>query len=180
MEDETDLLMFPPLRAGWSLAGDPVEVPLSGRNDRRVVFGAMELKSGHRLFLTRHHQRSADMIAFLEALHERSRRGPIALLLDEDSSHTAQATQTLAEERGMICLWLPKRAPELNPMEGLWGHGKDLISANRQFATVEEQAVRFVEFLEGLSDHQALRLSGVLSEDFWLKKILSKNFWRDA
>jgi hypothetical protein len=38
-EDETDLLLFPPLRAMWSLRGVPAEVLLNGWNARRTVFG---------------------------------------------------------------------------------------------------------------------------------------------
>ena len=59
-QDETDLLLFPPLRAGWSLRGQPKEVRLSGRNARRVVFGTMNLRTGHRLFLVRERQKAVD------------------------------------------------------------------------------------------------------------------------
>jgi hypothetical protein len=53
VEDETDLLLFPPLRAGWALRGRPREAPISGQNDRQVVFGAMNLCTGRRWFLVR-------------------------------------------------------------------------------------------------------------------------------
>jgi len=43
-EDETDLLLFPPLRAGWAQRGKSAEVPLSGRNARWVVFGAVAVR----------------------------------------------------------------------------------------------------------------------------------------
>src|SRR6478735_9929807 len=43
VEDETDLLLFPPLRAMWSPRGQSAQVLLSGRNGRRAVFGAMNL-----------------------------------------------------------------------------------------------------------------------------------------
>src|SRR5207302_3138620 len=43
-QDETDLLLFPPLRAGWSKRGEPARVWLSGRNARRVIFGALNLR----------------------------------------------------------------------------------------------------------------------------------------
>jgi hypothetical protein len=53
IEDETDLLLFPPLRAMWSPRGEAACVILSGRNARRVVFGCMNLRTGHRLLLVR-------------------------------------------------------------------------------------------------------------------------------
>jgi hypothetical protein len=50
-EDETNLLLFPLLRSGLALRGQVAEVRLSGWNARRVIFGAMNLRTGHRLFL---------------------------------------------------------------------------------------------------------------------------------
>ncbi len=66
----------------------------------------------------------------------------MALLLDGDPSHTAKAS--LREAEGMTLLWLPKRSPELNPMDTLWGQGKDVIAANKQYATIEEQVDHFL------------------------------------
>jgi len=65
VEDETDLLLFPPLRAMWSPRDQPAQVMLSGWNARRVVFGCMNLVTGHRLFQIRRHQRAQDFQAFL-------------------------------------------------------------------------------------------------------------------
>ena len=53
VEGETDLLLFPPLRAAWSVRGEPAGVLLSGWNARRVVFGAMNLRTGARRLLAR-------------------------------------------------------------------------------------------------------------------------------
>src|SRR5437762_13549551 len=114
-EDETDLLLFPPLRAAWALRGEPAVVELSGRNARRVIFGALNLQTGHRLLLPRQHQRAADFQAFLEFLHDHYRGWHVALLLDEDSSHTAGRSRLRAEWLNITLLWLPKRSPHLNP-----------------------------------------------------------------
>jgi hypothetical protein len=118
-EDETDLLLFPPLRASWSPRGLAAEVLLSGWNARRVVFGTMNLTTGHRLFQVRLNQRAEDFQAFLTWVHGQYRGWHVTLLLDGDRSHTAHGSQNLAERLGMRLLWLPKRAPELNPMDTL-------------------------------------------------------------
>ncbi len=175
-EDETDLLLFPPLRAMWSRQGKPAQVWLSGRNARRVVFGVMNLVTGHRLFLARTRQRAVDFQALLRRVHSHYRGWHVVLLLDEDSSHTAISSRKLAEQLSMRLLWLPKRAPELNPMEALWGQGKDMISANKQYATLDEQVDRFIAYLSSLSNKEALQTSGVRSKHFWLRRALSKNF----
>lgn len=175
-EDETDLLLFPPLRACWSLRGQPAEVRLCGWNARRVIFGTMNLCTGSRLFLPRQHRQAEDFQEFLDLIHHCYRGWHVALLLDEDPSHTADGSLDLAWEYDIDLLWLPKRCPQLNPMDTLWGQGKDLISANKQYATIDGQVDRFLAYLQSLSGKEALHTAGVLSEHFWLKHALSKNF----
>ena len=68
------------------------------------------------------------------------------------------------------------RAPELNPMDTLWGQGKDVIAANKQYAAIEDQVDRFLNHLLSMSGREALHTSGVLSDNFWLRTALSKNF----
>ena len=69
-EDETDLLLFPPLRACWARRGEDAEVPLCGGNARRVLFGALNIRIGTRLFLERKKQRAEDFREFLGLIHE--------------------------------------------------------------------------------------------------------------
>ena len=175
-EDETDLLLFPPLRASWSLRGHPALVWLSGRNARRVVFGAMNLWTGRRLFLVRKKQRAADFQEFLRLIHDHYRGWHVALLLDEDSSHTAHGSVGLAKQFDIECLWLPKRSPQLNALDTLWGQAKDLLSANKQHATIEDQAERFVGYLSDLANEEALETAGVYSGSFWLQDALCNYF----
>jgi hypothetical protein len=172
VEDETDLLLFPPLRANWSRRGQPTQVLISGWNARRVVFGAMNLRSGKRLFLARQHQRQHDFQAFLELIHHHYRGRHVALLLDENPSHTAKRSQQLANDLRIGLLWLPKRAPDLNPMDELWGQGKDIVSANLQYPTIDDHLHAFIEYLECLTNWEARYTAGILSEHFWLKSVL--------
>jgi transposase len=168
-EDETELRLFPPLRAGWTVRGRPAPVPISGWNAKRALFGAINLETGHRIFLARGHQRAADCQAFFEAIRRRYPGRHVAVLLDENSSHTAAGSRALADRLGIELLWLPKRSPHLNPMDHLWRHGKEVVSANHQYESVEAQVERFVGYLAGLGRREALRKAGVLSENFRLK-----------
>ena len=171
-QDETDLLLFPPLRASWSPRGQAKRVLLTGRNARRTIFGALNLRTGRRLFLPREHQRAADFQAFLRVVHNDYRGWHVALLLDEDPSHTAKGSVQMAEGFAIDLLWLPKRSPQLNPMDTLWGQGKDVISADKQYVTIDEQVERFLDYLESLSTWEALHTAGICSADFWLKSVL--------
>jgi hypothetical protein len=168
-EDETDLLLFPPLRACWARRGGDAEVPLSGGNAKRVIFGALNTSNGTRLFLERKKQRQGDFQEFLGLIDQRYRGWQVSLVLDGDSSHTAQASQRDARSFGIRLVWLPVRCPELNPMDHLWRHGKERICANRQYGSIEELVHHFLHYLEGLSVEEVLRKAGALSEDYWLR-----------
>lgn len=160
----------------WWSRGEPARVLLTGRNARRVVFGCMNLVTGYRLFLARQHQRAEDFQEFLYEVHRHYRGWHVTMLLDGDSSHTAKVSKALASQLQIRLLWLPKRAPELNPMDTLWGQAKDVISANKQYAGLDDQVELFITHLNSLSNKEALQTSGVLSKKFWLKRVLSKNF----
>ena len=99
-----------------------------------------------------------DFQAFLRKIHLWYRCWQVTLLLDSDSSHTAKTLQTMAAQLKFQLLWLPKRAPELNPMDTLWGQGKDVISANKQHTNIDQQAESFIRHLTSLSNREALKL----------------------
>jgi transposase len=169
-EDETDLLLFPPLRACWGRRGRPVKVTLSGRNARRVIFGAISVRTGHRLLLPRPRQRAEDFQAFLELIHDHYRSRPVWLLLDGDTSHTAHSSVGMARELEIGLIWLPERCPELNPVDHLWGHAKDEICANHQVAPIDHLVERFIRYIQGLPPEETKRKAGILSEGFWLRE----------
>jgi hypothetical protein len=153
---------------------------LSGGNAKRVVFGCMNLATGHRLFLVRRQQRAQDFQAFLRLVRRHYRGYRITMVLDNHKTHAAHASQALAARLGIRLLWLPKRAPELNPMDTLWGQGKDAICANKQFTSIDDQVAAFIDHLNGLSNQEALQTSGVRSRKFWLRRTVEKNICSPA
>ena len=168
--DETDLLLFPPLRSTWSKRGHPSKVLLRGWNDKRVIFGAINVMNGNGLFISRQHNWSNDFIYFLKHLQWHYRGWKIYLLLDEHPSHTAVTSKLQARSMGINFIWLPKRSPELNPMETLWGKAKDALFSNRQFEDLDEQTDQFVQALLEIPAATLMKKSGLLSKHFWLWK----------
>jgi DDE superfamily endonuclease len=148
--------------------GQPAPVPISGVNAKRVVYGVLNIRTGNRLLWALPRHRAIDFQEFLEVVRWYYRSWHVAMVLDEDSSHTAQASRRLAEQLDMELLWLPKRSPHLNPMDHLWRHGKEIICANRQYETMEDQLEAFLGYLYELAPQQALRKAGVASGHFWL------------
>jgi transposase len=174
--DATVLRLFPPLRAAWAFRGQQAEVRVTGRNDRRVLFGAINPRTGCRVVLRRTRQRQEDFQAFLRHLRARYAGRPLWLLLDKASCHVAFRSQALAGKLDIGLLWLPIQCPELNPVDHLWRELKRLIAANRQFRTIDEGAGYAEGWLLGLTPNQALRKAGVLADDFWLRNYFT-DFW---
>jgi hypothetical protein len=175
-EDETDLLIFPPLRFGWAPRGAQAKVWLTGRNASRVLFGAVNLHTGRLVLLPRARQKAPDFCAFL---HEVRRHYPgrhVAMLLDSDRSHTANASQRLAAALDITLLWLPVRSPHLNPMDHLWRDVKQHVAANRQVANIDTLVARVIFHMRRLTRRTVLRKAGVLSAMFWLRSALSNYF----
>jgi transposase len=171
--DATRLRLFPPLRSAWARKGEQARVPVTGRNAKRVLFGAINVRTGHRLVVQRQGEGGADAQALLEAIRRCYRRAAtIWLLLDEASAHTAVRTQELAAQLSIQLVWLPKQWPELNAMDQLWRELKRLIAANRQAASIEELTEQAAQWVLGLSKQEALRKAGILSPNFWLGNLL--------
>ena len=124
VEDETDVRLFPPLRAAWARRGEAARVELSGRNAKRVVFGSINIRTGKLLLLVAKSQKAEDFQRYLRFVRRTYRGWRVVMILDEDASHTARASARLARDLDFELIWLPTRCPELNPMEGLWGDAK--------------------------------------------------------
>jgi transposase len=167
------LRLFPPLRAVWAQVGQQAVVPISGTSAKRVLFGAINLHTAHRVVLVRRHAGQTDVQAFLAELRRRYRRaGRIWLLADRASGHTASSTLALAERLGIRWLWLPKQAPELSPMDQLWRDLKRLVAANRQAESIDALAAEAVHWVMSLTPRQARRKAGMASHNFWLRHVL--------
>ena len=169
-EDETDLLLFPPLRAAWSQRGQDAPVPISGKNAKRVVYGTLNIRTGNRLLWALQGHRAVDFQEFLDVVHWYHRGWHVVMVLDQESSHTAASSENLAGRLGIKFLWLPARSPHLNPVDHLWRHGKEVICANWQYQTIEDELEAFLLYLYELTPREALRKAGALSANFWLNK----------
>ena len=175
--DWTLLRLFPPLRATWALKGTQAVVPITGRNAKRGLFGAIDLKTARRVVLIRKRAGQTDAQAFLRELRRRYRRaGWLWLLTDRASAHTAPQTQALADRLRIRFVWLPRQAPELSPMDQLWRELKRLIAANRQAPSIDTLAADAAAWVLALTPQQARRKAGMASKQFWLANLL-QNLW---
>ena len=171
-EDETILRLFPILRRAWSLRGEQAVVPITGNNAKRILFGALNPRTGHRIVFRCRNMRQEAFQAFLRLLRYSYPGRAIWLLLDEAPCHIAPKSQALAATLQIRLVWLPKQCSELNAMDHLWRALKAQISANSQFKSIDEHANFAENWLRALSDHETLLKAGVLSKHFWLQSFL--------
>lgn len=172
LEDETIIRLFPGLRRGWSLRGAQALVPISGKNARRVLFGAINVRTGHRIVVRYRNMGQVSFQDFLCRLRHSYKGRQIWMLLDRAGCHKTASSLALAATLKINLMWLPKQCPELNAMDHLWRTLKSDVSANHQYPTIEHHSVTAEQYILNLSNKAALTKAGILSENFWLKNFL--------
>jgi hypothetical protein len=166
--DATIITETPPLRARWALKGWEVAVPIMGNRNKRVLYGALNIKTGA-ICLDQAQQWNQDSFQeHLRHLKTQWRGWRIVLFLDRGSPHTAKMSRKLARELGIELRWLPVACPELNPVEGIWRHLKGKALANWPTLWMEELMERACGYIQSLAPVERLRNAGVLSANFWL------------
>jgi transposase len=166
--DESDFLLFPPLRATWSRRGKSQPVLLSGRNQKSVLFAAFNPKTGRIVTAAMPRQTCESFCLFLSLIRRHYRGGKILVLLDSDSSHTAAQSLTHSRDLGIELVFLPFRSPHLNPVEHLWRHIKAGVCSNHQFPSIEAEMAAVQTFIFGLPPRSLQILAGVTAPDFWI------------
>jgi transposase len=158
--DESRIQLLPLLRAMWCWVGQQMRVPTPGSNVTRMIFGALDIHSGRWTYLIRQHMRKEDFIAFLEHLLT-IYTGPIILIVDNYSSHTAYLVQEWLQSYPRLKLfYLPKYCSHLNPVENIWLRLKNKIAANRLYASMKLLIETVDAFFNGMTPEIALTWAG--------------------
>jgi transposase len=116
--------------------------------------------------------RQEDFQDFLRLVRRRNDRRPVWMLLDEAPCHIAKRSLALAAQLDIRFIFLPKQCSELNAVDQVWKELKGQISANYQFASIEEHVRQAEEWLMSLAVGEALRKAGVLSKNNLLRSFL--------
>jgi transposase len=140
-QDETEFHLYPYLVAIWSVVGTPQpEVMTPGKNQKRVLYGGLNLKTGR---LTGHWAETKSgghFIQFLEALLADYPEHNIFMIADNGSfHHTQQVERFLDEHKKRIEVrWLPPYCPDLNDIERTWRRLKASHASNFLFNSLDE------------------------------------------
>ena len=137
-EDESGVSQQPVVRRTWAPRGDtPILIHTGGNWKRLSIAGALAFRwDGRRTrfyFQTRAGTYTdVALIAFLRALKRHFSRQRVLLIWDGLRGHTSRTMAAyLARQRAWLTVErLPGYAPDLNPIEQLWGNVKTRELAN--------------------------------------------------
>jgi transposase len=119
----------------WARRGTRPRQPADQRSESAYLFGAICPARGTGAALAMPDADSEAMQLHLEEVSRVVRRGAHAvLLLDRAGWHTSRR---LAVPKNITLVFLPSRAPELNPVENVWQYLRQNWLSNRVFDTYD-------------------------------------------
>lgn len=135
--DEAGFVNAPARRTTWGLVGKTPVLRISGRGWKKInAAGALTVSpggcGGGPRRVGQHFQlyeQNIDGPTFAEFMRGllRTIRGPVTIIWDGSRVHgTPDVLAALAKRKGVEVHRLPKYAPELNPVEGMWANGKEV------------------------------------------------------
>ena len=141
-QDEVDVHLNPKIGACWMPRGQQAEVTTPGNNEKRHLAGSLHWRTGRLLLSAPGQRRNAALfVAHLEDLRCRLRGyRVIHVICDNAKFHACRAVRDyLARHKDRIVLhYLPKYAPETNPIERVWWHLHETITRNHRCQSLEE------------------------------------------
>jgi transposase len=142
----------------WSRVGQQPQVPAPGKNQKKVVYGGVNYKTGKLTYTIAETKCGAAFLAFLVSLVAAYAGRKIRLVCDNGRFHTTKAVQQwLIDHQDQIEIyWLPPYSPSLNLIERLWGHLKRTILANVLYRNLDDLVIAFrkgVARITGNRDH---------------------------
>jgi hypothetical protein len=170
MLDETIVTETPPLYSCYGRVGEQVRVPITGNRSKRILHGAINVKSGDVCLLITEEWVNETHQTFLAMVRSHWRGWNIVLFEDRASQHKSPESLAYAEQLGIEVRLLPRATPELNAMDHLWRHTKKQSVGNRPTVSIGESALAACQYIIDLSPRERLRKAGVLSGNFWLTK----------
>mgnify|MGYP001590268106 FL=1 len=113
---------MPTLTRMWALKGQQPVIPCRfGKQERKTLFGAVNLKTGQLIGQIAKKGNAATFQKFLNAIRQCYRRGQIVILLDNIRFHHAKIVSSYLKNYSRISfLFLPPYHPKLNPQEIVW------------------------------------------------------------
>jgi putative transposase len=141
-EDEVDIHLNPKIGSCWMPRGEQSEVVTPGNNEKRYLAGSLHWRTGTLFISEPGRQRNAALfVAHLDDLRCRLRSyRRIHVLCDNARFHDCRAVWDYLHQWGdrIVLHFLPKYAPETNPIERVWWHLHETITRNHRCHSMDE------------------------------------------
>jgi transposase len=151
-QDEVDVHLNPKIGSQWMVRGEQAQVVTPGNNEKRHLAGSLHWRTGTLLLSPPGRRRNAQLfLAHLDDLRSRLRGfRKIHVVCDNARFHDCKAVREyLAKWGHRIQLhYLPKYAPETNPIERVWWHLHETITRNHRCQTIDQLLDQVYEWAE--------------------------------
>jgi transposase len=141
-EDEVDINLNPEVGRMWMRRGEQAEVVTPGDNEKNYLAASLHGRTGVLLAPVRGPKRNGTLVAaHLDELGRSLRRyRKVHVFCDNAKTHKCAAVnKVLKAHRGRVVLhFLPRYAPECNPVERVWWHLREEITRNHRCRSLEE------------------------------------------
>ena len=156
-QDEMEIHLHPTLTQMWGPVGEQPEIPSPGKNEKRVVYGGVDYKTGKIIYKVAKTKSGRNFLAFLIEMVSAYAGQKVWLVCDNGRFHkTKVVRQWLQAHRDQIqVFWLPPYSPTLNMIERLWGHLKRTVLANVLFASIEDLVAAFRRGVARVNGHRS-------------------------
>lgn len=141
-EDEVDINLNPKIGCMWMRKGEQAAVVTPGDNEKCYLAGSLHWRTGKLIVSEGRHRDGVLFVEHLNALRRRLRHyRKIHVILDNAKFHyDSQVLWEFLGEHGnrFVFHFLPKYAPEFNPIERVWWVLHEQITRNHQCRSLEE------------------------------------------
>lgn len=141
-QDEVDINTNPKIGSMWMLRGQQAEVVTPGNNVKRYLAGSLHWRTGKLLMSEPGTQRNAKLfVKHLDDLRKRLRGyRHIHVICDNAKFHDCRLVDQFLSRWGhrITIHFLPKYAPETNPIERVWWHLHEEITRNHRCQSIDE------------------------------------------
>lgn len=144
-QDEVEIHRHPTLTRAWALVGHQPEIPAPGKNEKKVIYGAVDYATGKLTYTVTDSKCGAAFLAFLMVVIRKYAGKKVRMVCDNGRFHTTKAVLAFLEanQDKIEIYWLPPYCPDLNLIERLWGHLKRTILANVLYKTLDDLVSAF-------------------------------------
>ena len=157
-EDEIDIHLNPKIGQDWMLRGQQKLVPTPGKNQKRYLAGAQDVRTGELIYFAGDHKNTMLFVFLLWELVQRyPRKRKIHVILDNFAIHTTQLIESCLKTpagRRLVLHFLPPYCPDDNRIERTWQDVHANVTRNHKCATMADLMRNVRTYIRKRNNHK--------------------------